>query len=232
LAESIRERRSPAGPDNPFVAMQETASQHIVAALDMWAAMRDSATEWTFLNTYGSPALQAAVGIDPADSGPMRKAAKNPLHRELLDTRIAELKSRITKGGLREATVRALIYVGMARGGVDERGIEAIRGIRLVQEGPRLTLPQFKAMVREQYFMLIVDPEAALAAIPHLLPPSAESRRSAFAALRQVLSARGEIGGEAADRLRRMSKLFVGNGHAAKVPGKSRAMDREKRRAS
>ena len=71
LAESIRERRSPAGPDNPFVAMQETASQHIVAALDMWAAMRDSATEWTFLNTYGSPALQAAVGIDPADSRPM-----------------------------------------------------------------------------------------------------------------------------------------------------------------
>jgi hypothetical protein len=71
-----------------------------------------------------------------------------------------------------------------------------------------LTLAQFKAMVREQYFMLLIDPEAALAAIPAMLPEDAEERRNAFAAVRQVLAARGEIGGEAAERLERVRKLF------------------------
>src|SRR5215211_2615953 len=48
------------------------------------------------------PALQAAVGIDPTDERPLRKAETSPLHRELLQSRIAELRSRIATGGLRE----------------------------------------------------------------------------------------------------------------------------------
>ena len=34
----------------------------------------------------------------------------------------------------------------------------------------RLTLAEFKMLVREQFFMLLLDREAALAAIPKLLP--------------------------------------------------------------
>ena len=44
--------------------------------------------------------------------------------------RIAELKSRITAGGLREAIVRGLLFAGMGRAAVDERGFEAVRRIR------------------------------------------------------------------------------------------------------
>jgi hypothetical protein len=52
------------------------------------------------------------------------------MHRELLQSRIAELKSRIPMGGLQEALVRSLLYVGMPRAAVDERGFEAVRRIR------------------------------------------------------------------------------------------------------
>jgi hypothetical protein len=139
----------------------------------------------------------------------LRKAGKDPLHRELLQARIAELKSRIPQGGLRECVARAVIYVGMARGAADERGLAAVRQIRLAGPGmARLTLAEFKTMVREQYFMLLIDPEAALNAIPALLPDDAEERRNGFAAVRQVLAARGEIGAEANDRLERVRKLF------------------------
>ena len=48
-------------------------------------------------------------------------------------------------------------------------------------------MPAFKALVREQYFMLLIDEEAALAAIPGLLPESIDDRRAAFATLREVL---------------------------------------------
>ena len=47
-----------------------------------------------------------------------------------MQKRIAELKSHIPVGGLREAVDRALIYVGMGRGAVDERGFEAVRRLR------------------------------------------------------------------------------------------------------
>ena len=51
-----------------------------------------------FLSIYGSPALQAGMGIDPESSEPLRKAAKSPLHTQLVETKIAELKSKIGIG--------------------------------------------------------------------------------------------------------------------------------------
>jgi len=73
---------------------------------------------------------------------------------------------------------------------------------------PRMTLPAFKQMVREQHYMLLIDPEAALAAIPDMLPSNMEDRRRGLAILLQVLKARGEIAGEAAQRLARVTQLF------------------------
>jgi hypothetical protein len=71
----------------------------------------------------------------------------------------------------------------------------------------RPTLAEFKAMVREQYFMLLIDPEAAFAALPELLPdPSL--RRETLAAVRGVLSAAGEISGEVAERLDRLARVL------------------------
>ena len=72
----------------------------------------------------------------------------------MLEKRIAELKSRIGEGGLREAAIRGLLYVGSARGMVDERSLEALRNLRRNDTGARLTLSEFKMLVREQFFML------------------------------------------------------------------------------
>jgi len=63
-------------------------------------------------------------------------------------------------------------------------------------------------LVREQFFMLLLEPGAALAAIPKLLPDNADDRRAAFAKIREVLSASAAISGEVAARLRRVAKLF------------------------
>jgi hypothetical protein len=107
-------------------------------------------------------------------------------HRAMLEKRIAELKSRIGEGGLREAAIRTLLYIGSARGMVDERSIEALRQVRRDYSGPRVTLPEFKMLVREQFFMLLLDQEGASAAIPKLLPEDVNQRRAVFAAMRKV----------------------------------------------
>jgi Protein of unknown function (DUF3141) len=207
-AEWARANRSPVAADNPLLAMQEGVSKQIVASLDAWREISDRFGELVFLSVYGSPLVQAAVGVDPAATTPFRKAAKDPLHGQLLRERIEEIKSRMSVGGLREGATRAAIYVGFAWGGADERGLAAVRRLRLAQPGAQLTLAQFKTMVREQYFMLLIDAEAALAAIPAMLPADAEERGKAFNAVRQVVAARGEIGGEAVVRLERVRKLF------------------------
>ena len=218
MAERARDDRRPVAADNPFLALQETMSKHIVAGLDAWREMTEAASERIFLSVYGSPALQAAVGIDPTDERPLRKAETSALHRELLQSRVAELKSRIPTGGLRECLVRGLLYVGIARGRADERGLAALRGLRTIEDDkPRPTLSEFKALVREQYYMLLIDEEATMAVIADLLPRDREMRRKAFTALRRVLSAAGEVTGEAALRLDRVAGLFGVNSDATEA---------------
>jgi hypothetical protein len=205
-AEQVRENRRPAGAGNPFVALQETASRQIVAALDAWRDATEALAERTFLAVYGLPSLQAAVGVEPSATQPLRKAAKSPLHRELLQTRIAELKSRIPVGGVREAVVRALIYAGLGRASVDERGFETVRRLRRAHGD--IPLSVFKALVREQFNMLLVDENAALAAIPGMLPADPEIRREAFGLVSLTLGARGEFSAEDQRRLNEVAQLF------------------------
>ena len=126
IAERVRSNRRQVSPDNPFLKAQEAASEQIVNALESFGKIRDSFMENLFLSIYGSPALQAAAGVDPKSSQPQRAAPKSALHRELIQDRIAEIKSRIRKGGLQECAIRGLIYVGLARGRVDERGVNAL----------------------------------------------------------------------------------------------------------
>jgi hypothetical protein len=206
MADQVCNNRQPVSADNPFIALQEIASDQIVASLDAWRQFSETFAERTFLNIYGSPMLQAAVGIDPSGTRPLQRAGKNPLHHELLQKRIAELKSRIPVGGLREAVVRTLLYVGMNRAAVDERGFEMVRRIR--RSHGDMPLSEFKALVREQYLLLLIDPDAAIAAIPSILPPDADTRREAFDLIKQVLSASGELSATDKERLQQISRLF------------------------
>jgi hypothetical protein len=206
-AEQARANRKPVASDNPFLVAQEAVSDQIVKALDAWRETTEKASEAIFLAIYGSPVLQAAVGVNPEAARP-RRPGKSLMHRELMEKRIAELKSHIEKGGLAECCIRGLLYAGAPRGGADERGVEALRRIRRTEAGSRLTLAQFKAMAREQFFLLLLDREATLAAIPKLLPAEMAERRKGLAAIRKVLSASGEISGEIAERLKRVVSLF------------------------
>src|SRR6185437_14165460 len=205
-AEQIRKDRKPVSSNNPFVAMQEQFSNQIVSAFDSWRDTSEKLTERTFLAVYGSPVLQAAVGIDPSETQRLRKAPKNPLHGELLQKRIEELKSRIPVGGPRAAVIRALIYAGMNRAAIDERGFEMARRIRETHSD--MSIADFKALVREQFNILLIDQEAALAAIPSMLPPDAQTREKAYGMINQLMNARGEPTAEDKKRMSEIARLF------------------------
>jgi hypothetical protein len=113
------------------------------------------------------------------------------------------------RGGLREGLARSLLYVAMANGVADERGFAAIRRMRRVEDGmPPMTLAEFKALIRDQFLMLVIDQEAAVSAIVRLLPSEDDVRREALSSLREVLNARGALTGEAEQRWQRIVGIF------------------------
>ena len=184
-------------------------SGQIVAGLESVRQTAERMVEETFRAVYGQSALQSALGVDRTSDRPPRKAAGSPLHDALVDRRTDELRAGMKRGGTPEALARALFDAGSPRSRIDGRGFQIIRRLRDARTGGAgLTLPEFKAMLREQFLMLLIDEGKAVAAIPGLLPQSAEERHAAFVMLREILSAAGEPEGEMEVRLRHVAGLF------------------------
>ena len=205
LAEQIRQERRPVSRDNPLLHVQATISEGVIAALDAWRDLRDRSLEQMFLAVYGMPLLQALVGLNASDENPRRQPGIEPERMAFIRQRIAELKARIAEGGMREAAIRSLLYIGMGGPGVDERAFNQLRQMRAKHGG--LTLEEFKRMLREQFFALVLDLDGALAAIPTMLG-DAEARTKVLAAIRTVVSATGQASGERAERLGRIEAML------------------------
>jgi hypothetical protein len=232
-AEKVRENRQPVRADNPFLMLQEDMSRHAVRILDAWRDAVEKISEQSFLAIYGSPLLQAAVGIDPSLKQAFRHAPRDPLHMRLVQQRIDEIKAKIPEGGIREATVRAALYVGMTRQSVDERAFETVRQIRRAgNDMPALPIADFKRLVREQYFMLLLDQASAIAAIPAMLPQELEIRSKALELISALLQSRGELPQEGQARLLHIARLFGSDRTSALAPaGASEDRDEQRGRA-
>jgi hypothetical protein len=211
LAEMIRANRRPAGPDNPFRAMETAVSSQIIAALDGYRDTRDRLTEAMFVNLYGAPALQAAVGLR-SDIATARQRIGRDVAREASAAAMdAAIQGRLEQGGLVEALVRALIYISLGRlvHGADERGFAVLRQVRASRpESQRMPLSHFKELVREQYLILRHDEERAIATLPKLLPADATERSAALDLLRRIVAVGGEPSVEVHRRLTQIEALF------------------------
>jgi pimeloyl-ACP methyl ester carboxylesterase len=207
LAETVRANRRPVAAENPFLQMQEQFSKQVVKALDAWRDARDDAYERIFLSAYSSPVLQAMLGISSEWS--RARVGHDPMHAAFVKTRKAELRARMSEGGLREAALRGLLHVVSAFGGADERVFEAIRRMRAEHAASSvLPLAEFKQLLREQFFMLLIDRDAALRAIPDLLPKDEAPRREAMGLLRRIVAAQGGEEGQVRNRLEEIEALF------------------------
>lgn len=125
----------------------------------------------------------------------------------------AELEQRFEAGGIAAALIRALIYIQLPRGSVDERGFAMLRAIREAQpEQTRISMAQAKELIKNQYLLLRRDAERAIRAIPSLLPSNTEERRTALNSLHRVVQARGVLPEEGKRRLARIESLFEPSG--------------------
>ena len=222
MAEAVRAKRRAARADNPLLMVEHAISESIIGGLEAWTRMRDAMQESIFFNIYGSPLLQAMVGLR-ADSAVGARHIGRDLGREMVAHRLAvELERRVDKGSLVEAAVRALIYIRRPEGKVDERGFAALKEISAAMPpAKRIGMARFKEIMREQYLIVRHDEERAIEALPNLLPDDSREREAGLAALRRLLSARGALQEEAKRRLQRIEAIFIGP-----IPGREPARRR------
>jgi hypothetical protein len=210
MAAKVRAERRPVAADNIFLQMQEAMSEQIVAALDRYRDLRDHATEQLFLNVYGSPVLQALVGLR-TDGGRPRRIGRDIAREAALVAHRAALALKTGEGGVAEAIIRGLLYIYRSpeMSAADERAFATIRQLRLrTSDDKEMSLTHFKEIVRDQYLMLQVDEAAAMRDLPLLLPAEPEARAAALGIVRQVAGATGTLTGDGAARLERVAGMF------------------------
>jgi hypothetical protein len=64
LAAGVTAARRPVAPDNPLLELQTKVSTQITTALDSYRDARDKLEEQIFFGFYGSPFVQALLGIN------------------------------------------------------------------------------------------------------------------------------------------------------------------------
>jgi hypothetical protein len=166
--EEARASRKAVASGNILWQAQEQCAGQIERALDAWREARDHWSEAWFHAVYGSPLVQAMVGLGDPTVNVRRRAGRDATHTAAVTRRIDELRADIEKGGPREAILRALLYIRMPEGLVDERSFNLLRRAR-EEAGEGLRLGEFKRLVREQFFMLLLDERRAIEAIPAML---------------------------------------------------------------
>ena len=226
LADKARaERKSPA-PDNPYVKMQEQISDRITESLETFGRMRDQTQEAIFHAIYGSPWVQAWLGTPPKGTRPRPKPGESPDQRAAIAERIEHLLGTMDQGGPLEAVVRSLVHLAKGQKSVDARSFEVLR--RTLKEYPNITLAHYKAVVREQWAMLTIDEQAALEALPKLLPSDPAKRRAMFEKIREIRTAAGELEGEAKRRFEEIRRLFNLEARPAAAPTKGNPQQRRR----
>jgi hypothetical protein len=90
----------------------------------------------------------------------------------------------------------------------DERVFEMIT--RMAEDrNSAVTLEQFKQIVREQFFMLLIDERRAVETIPQLLKGHEDEMAKCLEDIRKVATAPGPLGKESEQRLAEITKLFT-----------------------
>ena len=222
LAEAVRQNRRPADAGNPLTGLEHLASEGIQSWLKAWGKARDALTEQFFLSTYGSPALQALLGLAAENAGRPRHIERDVAREAAARAADAEAEAAVERGGAVEAFTRAVMYVARPAGRVDERGFAALQELRAMlppQEQPGFD--RFKDIVRRQFLALKLDEERAVQALPKLAATE-EDRRRVLGGLRHLLSFRPPLSEDQQRRLQRVTAMLEAT--APKRSQRDRAM--------
>lgn len=193
FADWVRTHRQPIPADNAWRMLEGDTSRGIELRLDHYRDSRDAAYEKIFRSIFASPWLAAAVGLstDEAISGFIEQDLA--LRDQVKQLKIESFEARFEQASPLDAWVRIMLYQVRDEQVIDERPFNYVR--RMMAEQPDVAQPtkaQLKQVLKDQAFLMMLDAERAINALPGLLP-SSRQRGEAIAAARKVAGAKGPL---------------------------------------
>jgi hypothetical protein len=189
----------------PFLVLQGQVSDQIKSALNAYQAARDKLAEQMFFGFYGSPLVQSLLGINEGSEVrplPGTSPEKLAAQKAQSDAYAEKLRS----GGFDEALTRAVLYVIAADRSLDQRCALALNVAR--QQLMRLSLGQFKTVVRDQFFVLQLERERAVDALA-MMVPEADARTELLTQVDTIVRAGGPPSAAESDRLARLAGVLA-----------------------
>jgi len=213
MAESVKAKRKPVEPGNPWRKLEAIGSEMITASWNLYRDLRDAASESLFFQIYGSMIVLGATG----DVKPGQPVVKQPDVRELPFVR--EAMAQIDKGGYLEALARIGALLGQFAGPIPLNRL-ALTDEYIKSDKVLSTIPEDEArrIRSEAAVMVLLEPERTLNALPGLLS-SEEDRRRVLKILEWAMMLEG-ITKEQRDMGHRIMELLKG-GVAPAVKGKT-----------
>jgi len=185
LAESVSAARRPVAAGNPFLALQTRVSEQIIVGLDKYRDQRDQMEEQIFFGFYGSPIVQALLGLN--DSSEVRTLPSISVEElAARQARADAYAAKLHSGGFDEALSRAVLYVTAAERMIDQRCALALNVARKTLM--HLSLAEFKSLLRDQSFVLQLDRERAVEALA-VMVPQAQARQDLLKQVHVIVSA-------------------------------------------
>jgi hypothetical protein len=204
LATQVKAERKPAAPDNPFLTMQKEMSDQIVAGLKAYQALRDQWAELLFFGFYGSSVVRGMLGIN--DQTTVRELpGTTPEQLVARQAQTAAYASKVDTGGFDEALTRSVLFVIAGDGIFDQRCALALNNAR--KQLLRLSLEGFKALVRQQSYVLLLEPDRSVAAIASLVPDP-EDRDELLKQVRTIIGAAGAPVPAERDRIAQLAQAL------------------------
>jgi len=205
LAADVEANRKPVAADNPFLALQTQVSKQITAALDAYRVARDQLSEQMFFGFYGSRFVQALLGLN--DGSEVRPSPRNsPEALAARQARADAYAAKLKTGGFDEGLTRALLYVIGADAMFDQRCALALNVAR--QQLRQLSLAEFKALVRDQFYVLQLEPERAVEVLASMVP-AADARKELLKQVHAIVNAGDPPIAIERDRLARLSQVLA-----------------------
>lgn len=202
-ADKVGHTRQPVSGPNLFVAGEQLVAQAVSQSMDLWRDLRDAAYESTFLSIYGTPFMHW-LGRSHANE----RTRKDPNELRHLPEVQAMLLG-VDHAGFEAAVIRMLILLAESRGSVRRDRLERSAEVLTTHE-PFASLGGEKraALIREQSIIVEYESQAALSALPRLLP-STQQRQEALACVHYIVGARDEMEPHSLAMLEAMEHLLA-----------------------
>ena len=203
LAPLVKKHRRPASPDNPWVQLEKNVSGMITDGLNLYRDLRDLNQEFWFNTVYGNP-LTLSFFKDKENG---RDEIAEDTAEEALTCRL-EWLDQAEDGGFAEGVVRIMVAVAHADVILNRKVLAAYRQITAADDRlGRLTIEEFKHLIRQQSCILHADRDKALAALKKLIP-APRDREKALDIARQVAMADAVLIDEEKELLHRIQDIL------------------------